>query len=72
MKTWKHLPNTECTWNCLKMDFTVAHQELQESTIVGQGPFNQANNVGFSHFNESNNGHETKFPKQLKAYPLAL
>ena len=45
LKLWKRLPPPDRTWTHFKTDFSLAHQELHENTVVGQGLFGQANIV---------------------------
>ena len=71
MKVWKRLPDNDRTWARLKADFTLAHQELRESTVMGQGPYNQANNVGFSHFNGTNVRHEGEIAEAIESLATA-
>ena len=71
MKAWKRLPAIERTWDRLKIDFTLAHQELRESSVMRQGPFSQANNVGFSNFNGTNNGHEGEIAEAIESLATA-
>jgi len=45
LKIWKRLPAEDRTWPRFKTAFSIAHQELRENAVVGQGLFGQSNNA---------------------------
>ena len=50
-KVWKRKPDADRTWVQFKIDFSIAHQELVESTQTAQTAGYQGNNADSGHLN---------------------